>query len=124
SNAGVKIDLIIRGMCCLIPQLPGYSENIKARSIVDRYLEHARVWIFCNNGEEITYLSSADFMNRNLDRRVEVAFPILSSSIQQQIRKIIDLQLMDDTKAREINIENDNRYFTTKKRVHRHAQLE
>lgn len=124
SNAGVKVDLIVRGMCCLVPQIPGYSENITARSIVDRYLEHARVWIFCNDGEESTYLSSADFMNRNLDRRVEVAFPIFSPSIKQQIRKIIDLQLMDDTKAREININNDNRYFTSRKAIHHHAQLE
>jgi len=124
SNAGVKINLIIRGMCCLIPQVPGFSENIKIRSIVDRYLEHARVWIFCNNKQEEIYLSSADFMNRNLDRRVEVAFPIFSPSIKQQIRKIIDLQLMDDIKAREINIENDNRYLKTNKRIHHHAQLE
>src|SRR5690606_15337354 len=124
SNAGVKIDLIVRGMCCLVPQIPGYSENITARSIVDRYLEHARVWIFCNDGEESTYLSSADFMNRNLDRRVEVAFPIFSPSIKQQIRKLIDLQLIDDTKAREININNDNRYFTSRKAIHHHAQLE
>lgn len=124
SEAGVKIDLIIRGICCLVPQLPGYSENIRVRSIVDRYLEHARVWIFANNNTEEIYLSSADFMSRNLDRRVEVTFPILNSAIRQQIRKIIDLQLLDNTKAREININNDNRYLKTPSRVPRHAQLE
>jgi len=124
SNAGVKINLIIRGMCCLIPQVSGFSENIKVRSIVDRYLEHARVWIFGNNNHEQLFLSSADFMSRNLDRRVEVAFPILEASIRKQIRKIIDLQLLDDTKAREINIENDNRYLKTDERIHHHAQIE
>jgi len=124
SNCGVKIDLIIRGMCCLIPQVPGYSENIRARSIVDRYLEHARVWIFSNNEKEEVYLSSADFMSRNLDRRVEVTFPILSPSIRKQVRKIIDLQLLDNTKAREVNIDNDNRYLRTPSRVPHHAQLE
>lgn len=124
SNAGVKIDLIVRGMCCLVPQVPGYSENIKVRSIVDRYLEHARVWIFANNGDEEIYLSSADFMARNLDRRVEVAFPVLEPSIKRQIRKVIDLQLRDNAKAREINVENDNRYLRTPSRVPHQAQLE
>jgi polyphosphate kinase len=124
SNAGVKIDLIVRGMCCLIPGVPGFSENIKVRSIVDRYLEHARVWIFANNGHEEIYLSSADFMNRNLDRRVEVTFPILNSSIKQQIRKVIEFQLKDNTKAREINAENDNRYVKTENQPSHHSQLE
>ncbi len=124
SNAGVKIDLIVRGMCCLIPETPGFSENIKVRSIVDRYLEHARVWIFSNNGNEEIYLSSADFMNRNLDRRVEVTFPILDPSIKHQIRKVIEFQLKDNTKAREINAENDNRYIKTEGRSSHHSQLE
>jgi len=124
SNAGVKIELIVRGMCCLIPEILGFSENIKVRSIVDRYLEHARVWIFSNNGQEEIYLSSADFMNRNLDRRVEVTFPILNPSIKQQIRKIIEFQLQDNTKAREINAENDNRYIKTISHPSHHSQLE
>jgi polyphosphate kinase len=124
SNAGVKIDLIVRGMCCLIPGIPGFSENIKVRSIVDRYLEHARVWIFANDGHEEIYLSSADFMNRNLDRRVEVTFPILDPSIKQQIRKVIEFQLKDNTKAREINAENDNRYVKAENQPSHHSQLE
>src|SRR5690606_15395727 len=124
SNAGVKIDLIVRGMCSLVPQVAGFSENIRVRSIVDRYLEHARVWVFCNNKHEEVYLSSADLMSRNLDRRVEVTFPISDTSIKSQIRKIIDIQLKDNTKARDINIENDNRYIDRGRKVRHHAQLE
>jgi polyphosphate kinase len=115
NNAGVKIQLIIRGMCCLIPGQEGYSEHITIRSIVDRYLEHARVWIFGNGGEEKIYLTSADMMSRNIDRRVEVGFPILDPQIRAEIRKIIDIQLMDNTKAREINAMNDNRYLSSGK---------
>jgi polyphosphate kinase len=100
SQAGVKIELIIRGMCSLLPGIKGYSENINIISIVDRYLEHARVWIFGNKGAEKIYLSSADLMTRNLDHRLEVGFPILDPLIQLQIRDIIDLQLRDNTKAR------------------------
>jgi len=110
SNAGVKIELIIRGMCCLVPGVKGFSENIRAISIIDKYLEHARVWIFCNNGNESIYLSSADMMTRNLDNRVEVGFPILDEGIKQEIRDIINIQLKDNTKAREFNQLNNNRY--------------
>jgi len=100
SQAGVKIELIIRGMCSLLPGIKGYSENISIISIIDRYLEHARVWIFGNKGDEKIYLSSADLMTRNLDHRLEVGFPILDPLIQLQIRDIIDLQLRDNTKSR------------------------
>ena len=100
SQAGVKIELIIRGMCSLLPGIKGYSENISIISIIDRYLEHARVWIFGNKGDEKIYLSSADLMTRNLDHRLEVGFPILDPYIKLQIRDIIDLQLRDNTKAR------------------------
>ncbi|MDB5013819.1 MAG: polyphosphate kinase 1, partial [Daejeonella sp.] len=113
SNAGVKIQLIVRGMCCLIPGIDGFSKNIEVISIVDKYLEHARVWIFSNNGKELMYLSSADMMTRNLDRRVEVAFPILDASIRTEIREIINIQLKDNTKSREINQFNNNRYHKT-----------
>ena len=85
NNAGVNIQLIIRGMCCLIPGVEGYSENITVRSIIDKYLEHARVWIFGNNGKELIYLSSADLMTRNIDHRVEVGFPIIDKNIRQEI---------------------------------------
>ncbi|MBC7743519.1 MAG: polyphosphate kinase 1 [Flavobacterium sp.] len=120
SNAGVNIQMIIRGMCCLIPGLEGYSENITVRSIIDKYLEHARVWIFANNGKELMYLSSADLMTRNIDRRVEVGFPVIDKDIQQEIRDIIDIQLKDNTKAREINQFNNNRYLRGRlKGIHR-----
>lgn len=124
SNAGVKIELIIRGMCCLVPNVPGFSENIYVRSIVGRYLEHARIWIFHNNGDEEYFLSSADFMNRNLDRRVEVTFPILDEAIKEEIKQIIYYQLNDNTKAREINVNNDNRYLSSGAGKRYHAQLD
>ncbi|QNF31684.1 polyphosphate kinase 1 [Adhaeribacter swui] len=100
SAAGVRVDLIVRGICCLNPGVKNLSENITVRSIVDRYLEHARVFIFANNGEEKMYISSADWMTRNLSRRVEVGFPIFDNVLQQEIRHLIDLQLQDNVKAR------------------------
>ena len=111
SNAGVKIKLIIRGMCCLIPGVKGCSENIEVISIIDKYLEHARVCIFSNNAKVRIYLSSADLMTRNLDHRIEVGFPILDKDIKKQIIDIINIQLKDNTKARMINLINDNRYL-------------
>lgn len=122
NNAGVTIQLIIRGMCCLVPGQEGFSERITVRSIVDRYLEHARVWIFGNGGDELMYLSSADLMTRNIDRRVEVAFPILDARIRKEIRDIIDIQLRDNTKAREINQLNNNRYIGAKSKIRHRAQ--
>src|SRR3546814_13735122 len=101
NNAGVTIQLIVRGMCCLVPGQAGFSERITVRSIVDRYLEHARVWIFGNGGDERIYLSSADLMTSNIDRRVEVAFPIVDSRLRKAIRDIINIQLRDNTQARE-----------------------
>ncbi len=103
SNAGVKIQLIVRGMCSLLPGVKGFSENIKVISIVDRFLEHARVYIFYNKGFEKIYLSSADLMPRNLDNRLEVGFPIFDEDLKNQIKDIIDIQLRDNTKARNFN---------------------
>ncbi len=122
SNAGVLIRMIIRGMCCLVPGIPGYSENIEVISIIDRYLEHARVWIFGNNENELMYLTSADLMTRNLDHRVEVGFPILDMQIKREIRDIIDIQLKDNTKAREINQLNNNRYLKSRGKAHYRSQ--
>ncbi len=110
SQEGVPIQLIVRGMCCLIPGIPGISDNIKVISIVDRYLEHARIWIFHNCGDEKIFMSSADFMTRNLDKRLEVGFPIYDAEIKQEIKDMIALQLKDNTKARIINRQHNNRY--------------
>jgi polyphosphate kinase len=100
SRAGVEIDLIVRGICCLRPGVPGLSERIRAVSIVDRYLEHARVFYFSNDGRPEYLLASADWMPRNLDRRVEIAFPILEPALQRQVHEILQVQLDDTVKAR------------------------
>jgi len=100
SNNGVKVDLIIRGVCCLKPGVKGLSENITVRSIVGRFLEYHRAYYFYNNGKEALYLSSADIMERNLNRRVEVAFPILDKSIKSHISDILRTYLEDNQKAR------------------------
>lgn len=110
SQAGVRVTLIVRGICCLVPGLPGISENIEVRSIIDRFLEHARVYIFGNDGDEEMWLASADMMRRNLNRRIEVAFPVRDAELQTEIREIIRLQLADNTKARNIDSEQKN-YF-------------
>ncbi|MBC5774285.1 polyphosphate kinase 1 [Pontibacter sp. KCTC 32443] len=118
SQAGVKIELLIRGICCLQPGVKGLSENITVQSIVDRYLEHARVYIFHNNGEEKYYIASADWMTRNLSRRVEVAFPLFQQDLIDQVRTIVDLQRSDDTKSRTV----DNTYVTQSTDDHIRAQ--
>ena len=102
SQAGVEIDLIVRGICCLRPGVPGVSERIRVISIVDRYLEHARVFYFANGGQPEYWLASADWMPRNLDRRVEVAFPLLEPKLQDRVRDILEAQLADTVKARRI----------------------
>ncbi|MFZ3589467.1 RNA degradosome polyphosphate kinase [Bacillus sp. DJP31] len=100
SKAGVKIDLIVRGICCLRPGIPGVSDNIRVRSIVGRFLEHSRIYYFYHNGEERTYLSSADMMTRNMEKRVEILFPIFEDSIKKRIAHILEIQLSDNVKAR------------------------
>jgi len=124
SNAGVKIKMIIRGMCCLVPGVKGFSENIEVISIVDKYLEHARVHIYCNGGKELIYLTSADFMTRNIDNRVEVGFPIYDEELKKEIREMINIQLEDNTKAREINSQNNNKYHKTHSDIPCRAQID
>ena len=99
SEAGVKIKMIIRGICCLIPGIKGLSENIEAISIVDRYLEHSRIFVFHNDGQEEVYLSSADWMVRNLHFRVETLFPILDEEIVKSLMTCLQIQINDNVKA-------------------------
>ena len=99
SSAGVKIELIIRGICCLKVGIPGVSENIHVRSIVGNYLEHARIFYFLNNGQEEVYMGSADWMPRNLDRRVEIVFPLKDERIKEEAKHILYIQLADNLKA-------------------------
>lgn len=110
NTAGVKIKLIVRGICSLVAGVKGLSENIEAISIVDKYLEHSRVFIFCNSENEKYFISSADWMSRNLDHRSEVAVPIYDKSIQFQIRKIIDSLLSDNLKTRILGSKQKNEY--------------
>jgi polyphosphate kinase len=102
SEAGVTVDLIVRGICCLRPGVPGLSSRIRVISIVDRYLEHARICYFENAGRAEYLLASADWMPRNLDRRVEIAFPVLDPDLQARIHEILEIQLADTVKARRI----------------------
>ncbi|MDO4704090.1 polyphosphate kinase 1 [Tannerella sp.] len=98
SSEGVEIDLLVRGICCLVPDQP-YSPNIRVTRIVDMFLEHARIWYFYNDGAEDLYLTSSDWMNRNLNRRIETAAPVLSPSVKREIIDILHIQLQDNVKA-------------------------
>ncbi|PMP85018.1 MAG: RNA degradosome polyphosphate kinase [Thermodesulfobium narugense] len=102
SSKGVKIDLIIRGICCLRTGIKGISENIRVISIVGRFLEHSRIFYFKNNSNEEVYLSSADWMPRNLDRRIEIIFPIENEQLKERIKRYLNIMLKDNTKAREL----------------------
>lgn len=110
SAAGVKINLLVRGMCSLIPSLPGISENIQVISILDRYLEHDRVYVFHNGGDSKVYISSADWMTRNIDYRIEVAAEILDPALKKQILDTLDLLFSDTVKARIVDKELSNSY--------------
>lgn len=121
SEAGVQIQLIIRGICCLIPGQP-FSSNIRIIRIVDRYLEHARVFIFHNNGAEEVYSGSADWMDRNLHRRVEVCFPVYDAALRQQLKDIIALQLADNTNAATLDANMEHLPDTSKDTPHVNAQ--
>lgn len=110
SQAGVRIRLIVRGMCCLVPGLKGVSDNIRVISIVDRFLEHPRVVVFHNGGDKQVYIGSGDWMKRNIDSRIEVATPIYDEHLKRRIIDILELQFRDTTKARIIDAEQRNRY--------------
>lgn len=110
DRAGVEVRLIVRGICCLVTEVPGHSENIKAISIVDRFLEHSRVYVFHNGGSPTVHLASADWMERNLDRRVEVAFPVLDAKLKVEVLRFLELEWQDNVKARSIDREQSNPY--------------
>ena len=115
SESGVKIRLLIRGFTCLIPGIKGMSENIYITSVVDRFLEHGRIYLFENDGEELMFYGSADWMNRNLDRRIEVISPVLDEDIKKEFKEILDIQLKDNVKARIQDAAEKNQYVERKK---------
>jgi polyphosphate kinase len=106
SQAGVKIDLIVRGSCMLRPGVAGLSETVRVRSIVGQFLEHSRIFYFANGGEEDVYIGSADWMKRNLDRRVEVVTPILDANLKRHLKDVVlGAYLRDNVKARILNVD-------------------
>lgn len=124
NNAGVKIDLIVRGVCCLVPGVPGMSENIQAISIVDNFLEHSRIYIFCNNDNPEVFISSADFMTRNLDARVEVTCPIYDKKVKQELMDTFEIGWKGNVKARIHSDKFDNLYRNKSKTNVFRAQFE
>lgn len=132
SNTGVKIQLIIRGICSLVPGIKKQSENIKVISIVDRYLEHERFMIFGNGGKKLHFISSADWMERNLDKRIEVGCPVLDKNLQKELDKIFEYQWRDNNKARVIDKKQKNQYreiggndpFHYQEEMYRYYQIE
>ncbi|MBP6826451.1 MAG: polyphosphate kinase 1, partial [Saprospiraceae bacterium] len=124
SQAGVKIKLIVRGICCLVPGIKNFSDNIEIISIVDRFLEHARVFIFHNGGDERIFLSSADWMERNLSFRIETTFPVYDPDLKAEIKDLLDLQLNDNVKARIIDKADQNEYRRANTDIPVRTQLE
>ena len=114
SAVGVKIDLVVRGICCLKTGIPGISENIHVRSIVGNFLEHSRIFYFYNDGFEDVYMGSADWMPRNLDRRVEILFPVEDEQLKKQVMHILEVELADNVKAHILNA--DGQYVKVDKR--------
>ena len=103
------MDLIVRGMCCLIPG-EKFRKNSSVTRLVDRFLEHARVFVFCNDGHPEMYMASADWMNRNLNRRIELGFPVYDENIKTELKKMLEIQLQDNSKARILDPELSNKY--------------
>jgi polyphosphate kinase len=124
SRAGVRIDLINRGICVIQPGIPGISDNIHGLSIVDKYLEHSRVYVFCNGGDPLYYISSADWMPRNFDHRIEVVCPIFDKDIQQELWDVLHIQMRDNVKSRYLGPDNLNQYRKTQDSEAHRAQFE
>ncbi|MES2817467.1 MAG: polyphosphate kinase 1 [Pseudomonadota bacterium] len=120
SQTGVKIDLVVRGMCCLRPGVPGVSHNIQVRSIIGRFLEHTRIFYFYNDGEENLYLSSADWMERNLDKRVETCFPLEGKKLVLRVKKELETYLTDNTQS--WILQPDGRYLRSSPTGNQHAR--
>ncbi len=112
SNAGVLVDLIVRGICCLRPGIPNVSDNVRVRSIIGRFLEHTRCYYFHNGGDEELYCASADWMDRNMFRRIEVMFPVLEPELKQRLMADLDTYLADNTQAWELQPNGDYRLLT------------
>ena len=115
SQHGVKIILLIRGICCLIPNKLGFSDNIEVKSVVDRYLEHSRVYVFENGGDKKVYISSADLMTRNIEKRVEVACPIYQDNLKKQVLDTLEITANDNVKTRLINSYMQNSFLRNSK---------
>ena len=113
SNAGVKVDLIVRGICCILPGVKGYTENLRVTSIVGRYLEHPRIFLFGTGAEQKIYIGSADMMTRNTEKRVEVACPVYDETIRKQLTHMLKIMLADNVKARELK--SDGNYYMKEK---------
>lgn len=113
SNAGVKVDLIVRGICCILPGVKGYTENLRVTSIVGRYLEHPRIFLFGTGAEQKIYIGSADMMTRNTEKRVEVACPVYDETIRKQLTHMLKIMLTDNVKARELK--SDGKYYMKEK---------
>ena len=124
AYAGVKIKMVVRGIFCAVADNPKFKKPITAISIVDEYLEHARVIIFHNGGKEKVYISSADWMVRNLDHRIEAAVPILDKNIAQELKDIINIQLKDNVKARALDKDLVNKYVPTDEQNRIRSQIE
>jgi polyphosphate kinase len=124
SNKGVKIKLLVRGMCSLVPGIKGQSKNIKVTSILDRFLEHGRIYIFGNGGDEKMYIGSADWMTRNLSHRIEVVTPVLNPENFKIIRDVIDIEMADNVKARIIDADQKNEYVKAGKKPEIRSQYE
>ena len=124
AQAGVKIKLLVRGICSLVSGKKDLSENIEGLSIVDRYLEHSRLYYFYHDGEENIFLSSADWMERNLHFRIEIAFPVYDPILKKQIMDIVNFQLLDNVKSRSIDYNRINEYRITESKRKVQSQLE
>ena len=124
AKAGVEIKLVIRGICCMFTENKKFKALVQAISIVDEYLEHARVFIFHNGGDEKVFISSADWMQRNIDHRIEASCPILEKNIQKEIKEMLDIQLHDNIKARVLNNEQNNQYVNPRNTKKIRSQVE